>query len=80
MESRTHLHDLLVSTIFTEGLGAEMDLWALGFSALWIKGAGLATRTPCYTGWFLARHSRIGDLSQRAHTLNAPSATSVGTR
>ncbi|MFI6455084.1 DUF6461 domain-containing protein [Streptosporangium amethystogenes] len=59
MQSRTYLHDLLVSTIFTEGLDAEMDLWALGFSALWIEGAGLdalapafhldlATRTPCY--------------------------------
>ncbi|MEV4186602.1 hypothetical protein AB0J28_34765 [Streptosporangium canum] len=59
MQSRTYLHDLLVSTIFTEGLDAEMDLWALGFSALWIKGAtldalasafhlDLATRAPCY--------------------------------
>ncbi|MER5426871.1 DUF6461 domain-containing protein [Streptosporangium roseum] len=59
MQSRTYLYDLLVSTIFTEGLDAEMDLWALGFSALWIKGADLdalapafhldlATRTPCH--------------------------------
>ncbi|MEV4379244.1 DUF6461 domain-containing protein [Streptosporangium sp. NPDC049644] len=59
MRSPTYLHDLLVSTIFTEGLDAEMDLWALGFSAMWIKGADLdalarafhldlATRTPCH--------------------------------
>ncbi|SFJ46771.1 hypothetical protein SAMN05216275_10974 [Streptosporangium canum] len=59
MQPRTYLHDLLVSTIFTEGLDAEMDLWALGFSALWITGADLdalapafhldlATRAPCY--------------------------------
>jgi hypothetical protein len=59
MRSPTYLHDLLVSTIFTEGLDAEMDLWALGFSAMWIKGADLdalartfhldlTTRTPCY--------------------------------
>ncbi|MEU0483458.1 DUF6461 domain-containing protein [Streptosporangium sp. NPDC006013] len=38
MQSPTHLHDLLVSTIFTEGLDDEMDLWTLGFSALWVKG------------------------------------------
>ncbi|NRQ40900.1 hypothetical protein HII36_55220 [Nonomuraea sp. NN258] len=59
MRSRTHLHDLLVSTIFTEGLDAEMDLWVLGFSAVWIKGPDLdavarafsldlATREPCH--------------------------------
>ncbi|WP_329083825.1 DUF6461 domain-containing protein [Streptosporangium sp. NBC_01469] len=59
MQSPTYLHDLLVSTLFTEGLDAEPDLWALGFSALWIKGADLdalardfsldlATRTPCH--------------------------------
>lgn len=59
MQSRTYLHDLLVSTIFTEGLDAEMDLWVLGFSALWIRGVDLdalapafhldfATRTPCH--------------------------------
>ncbi|MDF2707288.1 MAG: hypothetical protein K0R62_2940, partial [Nonomuraea muscovyensis] len=59
MQSPTYLHDLLVSTIFTEGLDAEMDLWVLGFSAMWIKGADLdalartfhldlATRTPCH--------------------------------
>jgi hypothetical protein len=59
MRSRTYLYDLLVSTIFTEGLDGEMDLYALGFSAMWIKGADLdalattlrldlATRTPCY--------------------------------
>jgi hypothetical protein len=59
MQSPTYLHDLLVSTIFTEGLDGEMDLWALGFCAMWIKGVDLdalartfhldlATRTPCY--------------------------------
>jgi hypothetical protein len=59
MQSPTYLHDLLVSTIFTEGLDAEMSLWALGFSAMWIKGADLNalarpfhldldTRTPCH--------------------------------
>ena len=59
MRSPTYLHDLLVATIFTEGLDAEMDLWALGFSAMWIKDMDLetlarsfhldlATRTPCY--------------------------------
>jgi hypothetical protein len=59
MQSPTYLHDLLVSTLFTEGLDGEMDLWALGFSAMWIMGADLdvlaaafhldlATRAPCY--------------------------------
>ncbi|MEV0200187.1 DUF6461 domain-containing protein [Nonomuraea sp. NPDC050691] len=59
MQSPTYLHDLLVATIFTEGLDVEMDLWALGFSAMWIKDLdlealarsfrlNLATRTPCY--------------------------------
>jgi hypothetical protein len=59
MQSPTYLHDLLVSTLFTEGLDADPDLWSLGFSALWIKGADLealarafsldlATRTPCH--------------------------------
>ncbi|MET7462894.1 DUF6461 domain-containing protein [Nonomuraea sp. NPDC005501] len=59
MQPPTHLHDLLVATLFTEGLDAEMDLWALGFSAMWITGADLdalardfhldlATRAPCY--------------------------------
>lgn len=59
MQSPTYLHDLLVSTIFTEGLDGEMDPWALGFSAMWIKGADLddlarafhldlTTRTPCH--------------------------------
>ncbi|MER6171149.1 DUF6461 domain-containing protein [Streptosporangium sp. NPDC001681] len=67
MQSRTYLHDLLVSTLFTEGLDADMDLWALGFSAIWIKGAGLdalapafsldlATRTPCYLSEILDRN------------------------
>ncbi|MBF8190701.1 hypothetical protein ITP53_34320 [Nonomuraea sp. K274] len=59
MQSRTYLHDLLVSTLFTDGLDSDMDLWALGFTAIWVKGAGLdtlartfgmdpATRTPCH--------------------------------
>ncbi|MEV4397382.1 DUF6461 domain-containing protein [Nonomuraea sp. NPDC049607] len=59
MRSPTYLHDLLVATLFTEGLDAEMDLWALGFSAMWVQGADLgslartfhldlATRTPCH--------------------------------
>ncbi|GGL50131.1 DUF6461 domain-containing protein [Planomonospora parontospora] len=67
MQSRTHLYDLLVSTIFTEELDAEMDLWALGFCALWIKGADLgtlapafhldlATRTPCHLSEILDHH------------------------
>ncbi|GII77583.1 hypothetical protein Sru01_25650 [Sphaerisporangium rufum] len=73
MQSRSHLHDLLVATIFTEGLDAEVDemdekdLWTLGFSAVWIKGAGidalapafsldLITRTPCYLSELLERH------------------------
>ncbi|RBQ18655.1 hypothetical protein DP939_19420 [Spongiactinospora rosea] len=67
MRSRTHLHDLLVSTIFTEGLDAEPDLWALGFSAIWIKGADLdtlatewhmdpTTRTPCHLSEILDRN------------------------
>ncbi|MFC4016179.1 DUF6461 domain-containing protein [Nonomuraea purpurea] len=59
MQSRTYLYDLLVSTLFTEGLDSDMDLWALGFTAIWVKGADLdtlartfgmdlATRTPCH--------------------------------
>ncbi|MEU4538153.1 DUF6461 domain-containing protein [Streptosporangium sp. NPDC023825] len=66
MQSRTYLYDLLVSTIFTEGLD-EGDLWALGFCALWIKGADLGTlapafhldldtRTPCYLSEILDHH------------------------
>lgn len=62
MPSRTHLYDLLVSTIFTEGLDDDMDLWALGFSATWIKGADLAalgfdpaTRAPCHLHEILDR-------------------------
>ncbi|MGV9310328.1 DUF6461 domain-containing protein [Nonomuraea sp. NPDC004354] len=66
MQSRTYLYDLLVSTIFTEGLD-EDDLWALGFNALWIKGTNLdtlapafhldlATRTPCYLSEILDHH------------------------
>ncbi|MFF4775806.1 DUF6461 domain-containing protein [Microtetraspora fusca] len=59
MYSATYLHDLLASTIFTEDLDADMDLWTLGFSAIWVHGADietvasqfsldLGTRTPCY--------------------------------
>jgi hypothetical protein len=71
MQSPTYLHDLLVSTIFTEGLDAEMDLWALGFSAMWIKGAGLdafartwhldlATRAPCHLSEILDHNIHDG--------------------
>jgi hypothetical protein len=59
MQSPTYLYDLLVSTLFTEGLDGEMGLWALGFSAMWVKDANLdalardfhqdlTTRTPCH--------------------------------
>ncbi|MEV4110226.1 DUF6461 domain-containing protein [Nonomuraea sp. NPDC049695] len=59
MQSRTYLHDLLTSTLFTEGLDSDMDLWALGFTTIWVKGADLdtlartfgmdlATRTPSH--------------------------------
>ncbi|MFG3439263.1 DUF6461 domain-containing protein [Nonomuraea sp. NPDC047897] len=71
MQSRTYLYDVLVSTLFTEGLDAEMDLWALGFSALWIKGADLdalapalhldvATWTPCHLSEILDHSTRDG--------------------
>ncbi|MEV4566315.1 DUF6461 domain-containing protein [Nonomuraea sp. NPDC049419] len=53
------MHDLLVDTLFTEGLDDEGDLWTLGFSAMWITGADVesvarsfgldpVTRTPCH--------------------------------
>ncbi|MEU1730226.1 DUF6461 domain-containing protein [Streptosporangium sp. NPDC020145] len=59
MRSRTYLHDLLASTLFTEDLDSDTDLWALGFTAIWVKGAGLdtlarafsldlTTRAPCH--------------------------------
>ncbi|MEV4094330.1 DUF6461 domain-containing protein [Streptosporangium saharense] len=59
LRQETYLYNLLVSTIFTEGLDREMDLWALGFSALWVRGMDIATlaekfsldpesRAPCY--------------------------------
>ncbi|MCK2213704.1 hypothetical protein MF672_007880 [Actinomadura sp. ATCC 31491] len=41
MQARTHLYDLLVSTLFTEGLDGDTDLWALGFTAVWVKDADL---------------------------------------
>ncbi|MGW4661610.1 DUF6461 domain-containing protein [Streptosporangium sandarakinum] len=67
MSPRTHLYDLLVSTIFTEGLDDQMDLWTLGFSAIWIRGTDLdtlaadlhldpATRTPCHLSEILDRN------------------------
>ncbi|GAA3413984.1 hypothetical protein GCM10018952_33000 [Streptosporangium vulgare] len=37
MRSPAYPHE----TLFTEGLDAEPDLWELGFSAIWIKGADL---------------------------------------
>lgn len=57
-QQETYLYDLLVSTIFTEGLDYEMDLWALAFSVLWVRGTDITTlaekfsldpgsRTPC---------------------------------
>ncbi|MFC7381641.1 DUF6461 domain-containing protein [Sphaerisporangium rhizosphaerae] len=59
MQSRTHLYDLLESTLFTEGLDDHNDLWSLGFCAVWVQGVDIATiashfsldpgtRTPCY--------------------------------
>lgn len=41
MQSPSYLHDLLVSTLSVEGRDAEMSLWVLGFSGMWIKGADL---------------------------------------
>ncbi|MEU4549406.1 DUF6461 domain-containing protein [Nonomuraea dietziae] len=49
MRSPTYLHDLLVSTLFTEELDHDMDLWSLGFSALWIKGADLDTLAQAFS-------------------------------
>ena len=51
MRSSTYLHDLLVSTIFTEELD-DPDLWMLGFSAMWVKGADLDVLAAAY-GWDL---------------------------
>jgi hypothetical protein len=73
MQSPTYLHDLLASTLFTEGLDAEMDLWSLGFSAIWIKGADLdalarafsldlATRTPSHLSEILDHNIDDGSL------------------
>jgi hypothetical protein len=73
MRSPTYLHDLLVSTLFTEELDHDMDLWSLGFSALWIKGADLdtlaqafsldlSTRTPCHLNEVLDHHGDDGSL------------------
>ncbi|WP_440103703.1 hypothetical protein [Streptosporangium sp. H16] len=68
MQSPTYLHDLLVSTLFTEGLDADPDLWQLGFSAIWIEGADLDALARVFsldiaTDWFLAQHSRIRPIS-----------------
>ncbi|MEV4289324.1 DUF6461 domain-containing protein [Nonomuraea bangladeshensis] len=73
MQSQTYLHDLLASTLFTEGLDGDMDLWTLGFSAIWIKGANLdalatiyqldlSTRTPCYLSEILDQNIDDGSL------------------
>ncbi|MEV8630903.1 DUF6461 domain-containing protein [Streptosporangium sp. NPDC051023] len=73
MQSPTYLHDLLASTLFTEGLDGDMDLWALGFDAIWIKGADLdalapiyqldlSTRTPCHLNEILDRNIDDGSL------------------
>jgi hypothetical protein len=59
MRSATYLYDLLESTLFTEGLDDQNDLWSMGFCAVWVQGADIATiaqhysldpstRTPCY--------------------------------
>ncbi|MEU4570995.1 DUF6461 domain-containing protein [Nonomuraea sp. NPDC023979] len=73
MQSSTHLHDLLASTIFTEGLDDEMDLWTLGFSALWVKGMDrdavaeafsldLATSTPSHLNELLDNSEEGGPI------------------
>ncbi|WP_084964048.1 DUF6461 domain-containing protein [Thermoactinospora rubra] len=73
MRSPAYLHDLLASTLFTEGLDDEMNLWSLGFSAVWIHGADLAalapafsldlsTRTPCPLSDILDHNIDSGDL------------------
>jgi hypothetical protein len=49
MRSPTYLHDLLVSILFTEGLDADMDLWTLEFSAIWIKGMELDALAPVFS-------------------------------
>ncbi|WP_030455359.1 DUF6461 domain-containing protein [Herbidospora cretacea] len=65
-DSPGYLYALLESTIFTEGLD-EMDLGALGFAAVWIRGADLATlasefgldlatREPCRLSEILDHH------------------------
>lgn len=70
MRSPGYLYELLESTIFTEGLD-DPDLWMLGFSALWIKGATLAelaesfdldpvTRTPCHLSEILDHNIEDG--------------------
>ncbi|MGI5268325.1 DUF6461 domain-containing protein [Nonomuraea sp. CA-218870] len=70
MRSSSYLHDLLVSTIFTEELD-DPDLWMLGFSAMWIKGADLDalaavygwdldTRTACYLSDILDHNNNDG--------------------
>ncbi|WP_371784732.1 DUF6461 domain-containing protein [Streptosporangium subroseum] len=73
MQSPTYLHDLLASTLFTEGLDGDMDLWALEFSTIWIKGADLddlapiyqldlSTRTPCHLNEILDQNIDDGSL------------------
>ncbi len=63
----------MVSTLFTEGLDHDPDLWSLGFSAIWIKGVDLgvlaqafsldlATRTLCHLSEFLDHHIHDGSL------------------
>src|SRR5690606_6025190 len=71
MQSATHLHDLLASTIFSEDFDEGADLWSLGFSAVWIHGMDvttlashfsldLTTRTPCYLSEILDHHISDG--------------------
>lgn len=72
MRPATYLFDLLVSTIFTEDyLDEDRDLWALGFSAIWVHGTDLptlasdfsldlTTRTPCSLSEILDHHISDG--------------------
>ncbi|MFD0886779.1 DUF6461 domain-containing protein [Streptosporangium algeriense] len=73
LRQETYLYRLLVSTVFTEGLDHDMDLWALGFSATWVQGMDVATltakfsldpstRTPCRLGEILDRNIDDGSV------------------
>ncbi|MFC3982777.1 hypothetical protein [Streptosporangium jomthongense] len=62
-----------MSTVFTEGLDHDMDLWALGFGATWVQGMDAAaitakfsldpsTRTPCRLSEILDRNIDDGSV------------------